>query len=336
MADAAEASPVSAELESDTFLPSAACGARHPRLAPVAPPPRARARVSASAVPAELRERPQWVVWRLEERDGKRTKVPYRADGSGRASTTDSSTWATFEAALAAAAKADGVGFVFSADDPFVGVDLDHCLAGDHLHPDAAAVVLALDSYTERSVSGDGLHVFIRASLNGSRNRTGTTGWGGSFEVYGAGRFFCVTGAGLDGTPAGVEERQDALEQLLVYVLPPAAAASTAAPLVEVEPLDLPDEELLERARRARNGPGFDRLYGGDTGGYPSHSEVDLALAGALAFWTGPDPGRIDRLFRASGLMRPKWNDRRGDSTYGAQTIETALAGRTRLLPATS
>jgi AAA domain len=54
--------------------------------------------VNFDAIPLELRERRQWVVWRALRREEKTTKVPYRADGAGRASSTDPATWATFEA----------------------------------------------------------------------------------------------------------------------------------------------------------------------------------------------------------------------------------------------
>lgn len=122
------------------------------------------------AVPADLRHRPQWIVWRRESRDGRSTKVPYRADGSGRASTTDASSWTTFEHAVEASVRFDGVGFVFTASDTFVGIDLDAGL------PDAdrGAIMLKLNSYAETSVSGNGAHVIVRASLNGhQRNRRG-------------------------------------------------------------------------------------------------------------------------------------------------------------------
>ena len=71
--------------------------------------------MNTAAIPAELRERPQWVVWQLEHRDGKPTKVPYRVVGGApreRASTTDPSSWAKFESALRAAPGFDGIGFV--------------------------------------------------------------------------------------------------------------------------------------------------------------------------------------------------------------------------------
>ena len=111
--------------------------------------------MSAREIPAELRERPQWVLWRFEERDGKRTKVPYRADQPQvRASSTDPATWSDFHAVRAHGEEADGVGFVFSEGDDVVGVDLDNCFTDGKLHPEAARVALELDSYAERSVSG--------------------------------------------------------------------------------------------------------------------------------------------------------------------------------------
>jgi hypothetical protein len=270
--------------------------------------------VSASfeRIPAELRERDQWVPWRYEERDGKRTKVPRCADG-GPASSIDPATWATFQHALAAVEplECDGIGYVFSADDPFVGVDLDDGLS----EAERAAIVEKLASYTETSVSGSGVHIFVRASLNGrKRNRKGP------FEVYEAGRYFVVTGEHVQGTPATIEERQAELDAVLDEYLPEPEVA-TIEPSLAAELVDLEDEELLELARVARNGEKFRRLWEGDWSGYRTQSEADLALCSMLAFRTGPDPARIDRLFRASGLMRPKWE--RDD--YRQRTIAKAI-----------
>lgn len=86
------------------------------------------------------------------------------------------------------------------------------------------------------------------------------------------------------------------------------------------------DGALLKKARSAANGEHFARLYDrGDTSGYSSSSEADFALCNMLAFWTGKDAARMDRLFRASRLMRPKWDGRRGLLTYGQTTIEKAI-----------
>ena len=199
------------------------------------------------AIPLELRERRQWVVWRYEERMGKKpTKVPVRAsDCRTRASTTDSSTWTSFDDARDAVTFAGlpGIGYVFTADDPYVGIDLDDGLSA----ADRGAIMDVLDSYAEASVSGNGVHVIVRASLNGhGRNRRGP------FEVYETERYFCMTGAHVAGTPATIEPRQAELEQILERFLPaqPAADPEKREPVA----IDLDDRELLERAFSSKSG----------------------------------------------------------------------------------
>ncbi len=92
----------------------------------------------------------------------------------------------------------------------------------------------------------------------------------------------------------------------------------------------MPDERLLAKAMGAANGPKFSKLWQGEWDGYPSQSEGDLALCRQLAFWTGGDEERIDRLFRQSGLYRDKWDrQHRGDGrTYGELTVKKALHTR--------
>jgi DNA-binding MarR family transcriptional regulator len=270
--------------------------------------------------PQELRERRQWVCWRYELRAGKRTKIPTRpAQPSVPAASTEPATWGTFDQAadVLAAKRAAGVGFVFSPDDPYAGVDFDACVTGRTVHPAVASLVRVLDSYTEFSPSGTGLHVIVRAELVGDRRRTGKTPWGGEFENYDRARFFCMTADRVPGTPAEVRPRQSQLNAVRRGLFPP-----KRRPAVRVSgPLIPDDEALLEKARRARNGAAFEALWRGDwrSLGYPSQSEADLALCGRLAFWTAGDAERIDRLFRRSGLMRPKWE------RVGPVVIDTAL-----------
>ena len=157
--------------------------------------------MDARSIPAELRSRRQWVVWRTESRNGKPTKAPYMAAlTSKRASVTDSATWSSFETAVEAAAsnRVDGVGFVFTAGDPFVGVDLDRCIEPEtgEVHLAAHEIIGALDSYSEWSPSRTGAHVIVEGELEGERNRTSDTPWGGVFEIYSEGRFFTMTGNG--------------------------------------------------------------------------------------------------------------------------------------------
>lgn len=102
----------------------------------------------------------------------------------------------------------------------------------------------------------------------------------------------------------------------------------------------LSDEEVLAKARTAKNSTKFNRLWQGSsalwTGNgaeYESPSEATLALCRQLAFWTGGDPEQIDRLVRRSGLMRDKWDEKRGDSTWGAKRVAKAIADQSAFYP---
>jgi putative DNA primase/helicase len=154
----------------------------------------------AENIPGELRPLDQWVNWHYEERAGKATKVPMRVDGQGRASTTDPETWGSFEEALAAVERFDGIGFVFGMDDAYTGVDIDRCGKDNGLlDPEAASLVLLLDSYTEWSPSGQGVHVILKGTVDGTAGRRK-----GRFEMYSHGRYFAMTGNHLVGTPGEI------------------------------------------------------------------------------------------------------------------------------------
>jgi primase-polymerase (primpol)-like protein len=242
-------------------------------------------------IPAELRECPQWVVWRLEEVPGKPkpTKMPYRADGGGKASSTDPATWTTFEAAVRGAESADGIGFVFSENDPYAGVDLDEGLN----EAEQELIFLALDSYTERSVSGAGYHVLVRANLNGRGHHPHGLG------VFDRARFFVMTGEHVADTPLTIEHRQSELDAVLAAYV---AVKEPTGPPLPPQPVDVDDQELLERMFASKSGDKIRRLWEGDWSGYASQSEGDCALLTHLAFWTDRDAPRMESLFRTSGL----------------------------------
>lgn len=279
---------------------------------------------SVYQAPDELRTVDQFVCWREENRDGDITKVPYSVHG-GRASSTNPKTWASFEAAIAYAEEhtMNGIGFVFTEDDPYAGIDLDKCRNPEtgEIELWARKIVDALNSYAEVSPSGTGLHVFVKATLPGRNNRRGPV------EMYESGRYFTVTGEHLDGTPAEIHERQDVLERLYRHVFKEEKVAEhTNGHRLQPTSLDVGDEDLLELAMRAKNGEKFSRLWRGDTSDYAGDdSRADLALCSLLAFWTEGDTERMDRLFRQSGLMREKWN--RHD--YREKTFNKVLEGRT-------
>jgi putative DNA primase/helicase len=163
----------------------------------------------ASAIPAELRDRAQWVAWKLTKRkqDKKPTKLPFDPATGRIASSTDPSTWGTLEQALARLAQGgyDGIGFVFAEDDPYTGIDLDYALdeAGE-LEPWARPIVERFPSYAERSPLGRGLHIIVKGTVpDGQGHRVPlkkTALWldgahpEAAVEMYSSGRFFTMTG----------------------------------------------------------------------------------------------------------------------------------------------
>lgn len=262
-----------------------------------------------------LRDLPQWVCWKYEERGGKTDKVPRNPLTRELASSADPATWATYEEARERfkAGGYEGIGFVFTADDPFCGIDLDKCVQDGEIAPWAQEIVDELDSYTELSPSGTGLHIIVRAELRSGGNRKG------QIEMYDRGRFFTITSRKVG--RAGVEERQEQVSALHARLFPQRAEPEKP-PLVDRGDHAFTDEEIIRRASEAKNGPLFRQLWAGDTTGYESASEADQALANILAFWAGPDAARIESLFGRSGLNREKW--KRPD--YRRRTIERALS----------
>lgn len=277
-----------------------------------------------TVVPDCLRERPQWVLWRFVERDGKRTKMPIAAGSGGAASSTDPSTWTSFDEAVNAIrrfASIAGVGFVFSDDDPFCGIDLDECIVDGQVVPEAQSIIDELNTYTEVSPSGRGVKLIAegRKPAGVGCRSTKIDGFK-EVEVYDTGRFFTITGAHLDGTPQSVEPRHDAITALCCRLWPtPELSAHTNR---DAGGLTCSDDDLIKQAIAAKNGAAFERLLRGDLSDHGGdHSRADLALCNMLAFWTGRDPDRMDRIFRASGLYRAKWE--RAD--YRGWTIGKAI-----------
>jgi RecA-family ATPase len=281
----------------------------------------------------DMRALRQWLCWRAEVRDGKPTKVPYDPSTGEKAESTNPKTWTSYEKAVSVCKKHgyDGIGFVFTPEDDLCGVDLDKCLDSEtgEIEGWAQEVIEELDSYTEISHSCTGVHILVRGDLPAGRNRKGR------FEDYDRGRYFTITGKHLSGSPQSIESRQEELRSVVRRVFGnevPESANGHTKPVAVSESLDngLSDEEIIRRAIAASNGKRFSRLWSGDTNGYGSHSEADLALCGMLAFWTGGDAARIETLFRQSGLYREKW-DRKD---YRNRTITEALSGKTEFYKA--
>ena len=307
--------------------------------------------VNPDGIPAELKARPQWVCWRWQRRNERWTKVPVDPRTGSSAKANDRSTWGDFGDTLkryqAQPDKYAGIGYEFDAADPFAGVDFDDArdpATGD-IDPWAAELLQALDGYAEVSPSGTGAKAIVRAAkLAGA-----CTGYsdGHKVEVYDRGRFFALTGHTLPGSRADVPERQATFDAVYrrLFSKPDSGRAdqtpkdkgrpddnalyhSTGKRPLRSVPYDRrTDDDILQRASVAKNGAKFRALWDGDTSGHgDDHSRADASLCTILAQWCRGDKGRVDRLFRRSGLMRPKWDERHAadGSTYGTMTVRRA------------
>jgi len=261
-------------------------------------------------VPELLKSLPHWVCWRLETRGEKTTKLPYSLNGR-LASSTDKSTWHTFEDIKHCIPTAkNGAGFCFNGNG-IIGIDLDNCFVADgKINPLFRDFTeLFKDTYVEYSPSGKGLHIFVKCSeqpYEKGRRKSFENGVG--LEVYAEGRYFTLTGKRYGEVSTIADYDAATIRLVCDPILSPVVAPFVPAP--KDTGFVLGDTDIVQLAGKAKNKDKFLRLMGGDTTGYPSSSEADAALSFILAFYT-QNVSQIERIMRSSKLYRQKWDDHR-------------------------
>jgi hypothetical protein len=248
-----------------------------------------------SRIPAEMRNYRQWVCWRLEDH----TKIPYCAHTGHLASVTDPSTWASFDEASFVARAYSGIGFVLTEQDPYTCIDLDD--PGDEFTEKENEEILErqknvleiFNSYSERSQSGKGLHIWIKGKVPSGRRRS-------CIEVYSSARYMAMTGDVFENKP--IEPRQAELSKLWEQM--------SRGPDKQIYDGNAPEREsdadIIQRAYNAANGEKFASLFKGEWQGfYPSQSEADFAIIDIIAYYT-QNRIQIARIFRSSQLGQRK------------------------------
>lgn len=297
-------------------------------------------KVNWDKMPQTCKTLPQWVLWKsvLLPREGKLTKRPFGLNGKS-ASSTDPKTWCGFDEAKRAVEgglEVKGVGFVFTLEAGITGIDLDHCRDPQTGEIDlwAQQIVQRFNSYTEISPSGAGVHILIRGKLpEDSRHKKTLKDEGyrpnAAIEVYNSGRYFTMTGNRLDGYPVDVEDRQTELDAFCKEL----SKDRPTAPQPTVSSVDRPkmtDEAVIAKMLSSVHGAKIKRLMEGDISEYGNdHSAADQALCNYLAFFTDKNRQQMDRIFRTTKLWRPKWDEKRGNKTYGELTIDKAITDTT-------
>ncbi len=273
--------------------------------------------------PSHIKEKGLFCCWKYEERDGRKTKVPYNPCTGQMAKSNDKTSFTDYKTAVNANGY-DGIGIgIFNG---ICAIDLDHCISETgELSNTAYEIVNLMHSYTEFSPSRKGLHIlFCADGFVYDKSKFYIMNHKAGIEVYVAGatnKYVTVTGERCENYEFG--DRTEELKQLLKkYMYRPETNARNAINAINSY---LSENELINLAKSSRNGATFSSLWNGSTNGYLSHSEADLALCSQLAFWTGKDEVLMDKLFRQSGLMREKWDRKQSGTTYGAITIGKAI-----------
>ncbi len=193
--------------------------------------------------------------------------------------------------------KLAGVGFVFTVDDPFCGVDLDDSISSDNgqLKPWAKSIVNQMDSYTEISPSSCGVKVFLKGCKPGNRCRKAYHD--GEVEIYDRDRFFTLTGLRLPEASAVVEERHDALNALYREIFGTDDDISVIPTLPSHGGnghVNLDDDEIICLAsRQRRSGEKFAALWAGRwKEHFNSPSEANSSVIFTLAFYS-KDPAQL-------------------------------------------
>jgi len=257
-------------------------------------------------IPEDLKRQNTWVLWRPELRDGRYTKVPYRADNpESKASSTDRSTWSDFDTAVAAARYSDaGIGFVLAEGSGLVGLDFDDCVADGTYD----GWVSRLATYTEITPGGNGYRLLVYGEVPSALKTA-------AVEVYSHSRYLTITGRKIEGAPSEIRHVNGELTELYnefaVKRPKPAALPTTATS-------SLSDDDLIQRILASKHET-LISLWNGTSSealGYPSDSEADWALLNGLMFWCSNDREQVKRLALRSGRVREKWHSRRGNQTW--------------------
>lgn len=284
---------------------------------------------------SELKQMKVWVCWNSIEKDGRKTKKPLAASGKATGTNRDyEDTWVTFDEAKSAACAKNysGVGFVIPKG--FFFLDIDHRALDD---PHVVKMLERFGSYAERSVSGEGIHIYGKCDfkkLPTVKDKKGKLKLDSKYYLKNPHNDTELYIGGLTNRFAVFTEdviRDEPVKECTNAVMVTLENDMVKNKLSLEEKKKKINEDLLKKntdivISNMHNQKNWEKVYSlfdlGDTTGYNSASEADLALCCIIAFWAGNRPDLIDSAFRRSSLYREKWE--RDD--YREETIRKSIA----------
>jgi len=281
-----------------------------------------------SGIPSGMKEHGQFCLFRLEKKKpdaAKPDKIPYTASDH-RADLSNPKDFCSFEEVVEVYERGGYDGIGIGCFGTIIMIDVDDCIHDSKPDERGQDIINTLDSYTELSPSGKGVHIFCTAEkLPYNRERYYINNRKTHVEVYVPGvtsRFLTLTGKCIHGTD--IAERSEQIQNVLErYMVRP--KSDTTVPKVTASGSFLSDDSVIYKMLNSKQSKKAQMLWEGNIPDGKSHSEADMALAEILAFWCGGDLEQMDRLFRQSGLMRDKWDRPQSGSTYGWFTLQNAV-----------
>ena len=259
-----------------------------------------------AVVPDEMKKRPNWVVvktwWNAEKGKYNKRPVNCNSDKGEYAESDNPETWTTFDNALKYLKEKGGTTIAYALDgkDNVSCIDLDHCYDENGQPTALAKEILSKcgKTYIEKSVSGNGLHIFGKTSGMDIRSFSKD----GDLEFYQKDHFIAMTG---DGAGYFRLESFDTPEMKELLSRKCEKREEWKGVCKGVNGLStMTDRDVVEKASNAKNGDKFKRLYAGEDL-QNNHSNSDMSLMNLLAYWCNGDKEQMLRIFATSGLFRP-------------------------------
>ncbi len=279
-------------------------------------------------IPNELRSYKQWVNYKLVKKtlkDGtvKYTKPPCDTNGK-LISINDVNNFNNFETTKKAIGKGgiEGIGFVFTDNDNFIGVDLDNVIIDGEMSKEATNIMRSLDSYTELSVSKKGIHIICKGSFNQLKNRKG------SIEIYNKDRYFTMTGD-IVGEQRAVQERSLELQELHDKYLLESIININTIKYTQQKKINKTDSKYLS------DGLKYGKRLGLLMGGYRGSNDEsmnDYNLLQELAYWSNCNVDLMKRAFYYSNLFQTKdeFHKNKAYTGYLDRTIQSVIKNQRR------
>jgi len=281
--------------------------------------------VNTLEIPEELKELPQWVLWRAEWNNKRQQyeKVPYSFSGY-RASSTNKDTWTIFDAIHNLYEENnlyDGIGCMLSDNDKYIVLDIDNAIdENGQINSDLALEMTEL-TYCEMSPSGTGLHCFFKGELPEQRKKKRSDL---DIELYDNARFMTVTGESIG--QSEICEEQEILNNLIERFFKEEQNFETILSYDPNHKSELSDEEVINLMLKSKQKDKIsDLLEGNFEKHFASPSEAVQSLLHYLAFYTNKDKQQMENIFLNYNNLTDKWDSKRGNTTWGQLELDKAI-----------